>query len=251
MKTYFFAIICLALLTAAALAQSKQSDRDFAGLKGNVKSVLVERTDAKLKAGTIVESNRRKHESSIFHTDGSSLTRTHFHWDTGEIFETNTYLRIDGDKVVKSEMGPGAITATITAAPPPDAKPFDPRYDFKFKYKYDDLGRIVEEAWWHSNGELWMRYTYEYAPGERRELVYDEDGELNQKYVYKLDPKGNEVEMTSYDAESGQIDGKEKYTYVNFDRQGNWTKRMEYEANAETGMKFRLREAKYRTITNY
>lgn len=251
MKKYLFAAVCFAILASTALAQSKQSDRDFDGLKGKVKSVLIERTDAKLKAGKIVESNRRKHESSIFQTDGSSLTKTHFHWETGEVFETNTYLRIDGDKVVKIEMGPGAITATITEAPPPDAKPFDSRYDFKFKYKYDNLGRIVEEALWQSNGDLWMRYTYQYSPGERLELVYDKDGALNQKYSYKLDAKGNEIEMASFDTESGEIEGKEKYTYVKFDTHGNWTKRIEYEANEETGMKFRLREAKHRTIVNY
>ena len=248
---YSLAIICILVLGTTSFAQTRQSDRDFAGLKGNVKSVLIERTDAELKAGKIVESNRRKHESSIFQADGSLLTRTHFHWETGEVFETNTYLRVDGDKVVKNEMGPGAITATITEAPSPGAKPFDSRYDFKFKYKYDESGRIVEEAWWHSNGELWMRYTYQYSPGERLELVYDKDGALNQKYSYKLDAKGNDVEMSSYDTNSGDIEGKEKYTYVKFDPQGNWTKRIEYEADNETGMKFKLREAKYRTITNY
>jgi hypothetical protein len=251
MKNYVLAAVCSAILASTALAQTKQSDRDFEGLKGNVKSILIERADAKLKAGKIVESNRRKHESSIFQTDGSSLTKTHFHWETGEVFETNTYLRVDGDKVVKTEMGPGAIIATITEVPPPDAKPFDSRYDFKFKYTYDGLGRIVEEALWHSNGELWMRYTYQYLPGERRELVYDKDGALNQKYSYKLDEKGHEIEMTAYDTKSDAIEGKEKYTYVKFDPQGNWTKRIEYEANEETGMKFRPREAKYRIIMNY
>lgn len=251
MKTNTFAIICFAFLATTSLAQTKQSDRDFAGLKGNVKSVLTERADAKLKAGKIVESNRRKHENFVFQTSGSISTRTNFHWDTGEVFEANTYLMIDGDKAVKTEMGPGAITAVVVEQPPPDAKPLDPRYDYKFKYKYDERGRIIEEAWWHSSDGMWMRYTYEYSPGERRELVYDKNGALNQKYIYRLDAKGNELEMTSYDTGSGEIEGKEKYTYVNFDPQGNWTKRIEYEANAETGMKFRLREAKYRTITNY
>lgn len=251
MKKYLFSAVFFAILASTALAQTKQSDRDFAGLKGNVKSVLTERTDAKLKAGKIVESNRRKHENVIFQTSGSTSTRTNFHWDTGEVFEVNTYLMIDGDKAVKTEMGPGAITAVMVEQQPPNAKPLDPRYDYKIKYKYDERGRIVEEAWWHSNGDLWMRYTYEYSPSERRELVYDENGELNQKYSYKLDTKGNEVEMISYDTETGEIEGKEKYTYVRFDPQGNWTKRIEYEANAENGMKFKLREAKYRTITYY
>ena len=128
MKNFFFAAACFSILTSTILAQNKQSDRDFAGLKGNVKSVLTERADATLKAGKIVESNRRKVEGSIFQSDGSSLTQTIFHWETGEVFETNTYLRIDDDKAVITKMEPAAITATITGAPSPDAKPADPRW---------------------------------------------------------------------------------------------------------------------------
>ena len=66
MKMYSLIIICIVLLGTTVLPQTKQSDRDFAGLKGNIKSVLSERADAKLKAGKIVESNRRKHENLIF-----------------------------------------------------------------------------------------------------------------------------------------------------------------------------------------
>jgi hypothetical protein len=254
MKMVPAVLMCFALLVVGAFsAQTKQSDREFAGLKGPVKSVLTERTDAKLKAGRIVESNRRNHEYTTFHPGGTSSSNKHFHWETGEVFETHTYSQIDGDKISKIEMGSGAITGTITEVPSDTepVKPSDPRYDYKFKYKFDNAGRISEEAWWQSDGDLWLRYVYEYAPGERRELVYDKDGTLNQKYIYKLDPKGNEIEMIAYDPDSGRISGKERYEYLRFDRAGNWTKRIEYEAEGDKASKFKSREVKYRTVTYY
>jgi hypothetical protein len=246
-------VACIVFLVVATIsAQTMQSDREFAGLKGNVKSVSTERTDAKRKAGRIVESNRRKHEYTTYRPGGTVSSYTLYHWETGEVFETNTYSQIDGDKVSKIEMGSGAITATFTvkSSDTKPAKRWDPGYDYKFKYKFDDRGRIIEEAWWQSDGDLWMRYVYEYAQGERRVLVYHKDGAFNQKYIYKLDSIGNETEMVTYDTDSGRISGKERYEYLSFDPVGNWTKRIEYEAEGDTA-KFKPREVKYRTLIYY
>lgn len=252
MKPLFTTLICFVLLLAgAASAQTRQSDREFEGLKGKVKSVLTERAKGTMKAGKMVETKRRKVRHVLFHPNGNSSVVKDFQWDTGELFETNTYILIDGDKATKIEMGPGSVTAFIEQVPDgKPAKPWDPRYDYKLKYKYDDRDRIAEEAWWQSNGELWLRYVYVYAEGERRELVYDKDGALNQKYIYKLDTRGNEIEMITY-ATTGKIEGKEKYEYSRFDPQGNWTERVEYEADRNSGFKFKLREVKYRTLIYY
>jgi hypothetical protein len=254
MKMLSTTLLCFVLLlVGTAYAQTKQSDREFEGLKGGVKSVLTERADANMKAGKLVESKRRKHEHMTFEPNGNSSVLKHFQWDTGELFETRTFIQIDGDKATNIEIGPGSITGTLTEQPPDakPAKPWDPRYDYKFKYKYDNSGRIVEETMWQGDGDPWLRYLYEYLPGERRELVFDKDGVLNQKYIYKLDAKGNETEMITYDTITGEIEGKEKYTYPRFDRQGNWTKRIEYEADSDSGFKFKLREVKYRTLTYF
>ncbi len=243
--------MCFVLLSCLDLsAQNRQSDREFQGLKGKVKSVLTERADANMKGRKLIESKRRKQQSISFHPDGSASTNEDFAWDSGDLRELNKYFKVDGDKALTSTFGPGAIFIIAT---PPDkpSKPRDPRYQFKLKYKHDDRGRITEESWLQNDGDLWLRYVYEYAAGERRELVYDADGALNQRYIYKLDAKGNEIEMISYDVATGEIEGKEKYEYLRFDRQGNWSKRIEYEANSDSKFKFRVREVKYRTFTYY
>lgn len=235
------------LLAVGVFAQIKQSDREFEGLKGGVKTVLTETADAKMKSGKLVETKRRNHKYMAFRQEGSCSAYKLFHWETGELFETNTYIQVDGEKASVIKMG----TAGIIGDAPGDriVKPADPRYDYKYRYKYDGQGRITEESMWHSNGDLWLRYTYEYSNGERRELVYDAKGELNQKYTNVIDAKGNVSVMVAYDTDSDKISGKEKYEYLQFDPHGNWTKRIEYEAGNDTGFEYKIREVKYRSLT--
>lgn len=238
---------CIVLLAAGVCAQIKQSDREFEGFKGSVKTVLTETADAKIKSGKLVETKRRNHKYMTFRQDGSCSAYKLFHWETGELFETNTYIQVDGDKASVIKMGTAGIIAGAPSGGP--VKPSDPRYDYKYKYKYDGQGRIVEEAMWQSGGDLWLRYVYEYSNGERREFVYDAKGDLNQKYTYIIDGKGNVSEMIAYDTDSDKISGKEKYEYLQFDPHGNWTKRVEYEADEDNGFKYKVREIKYRTLT--
>lgn len=247
-------LICLLLLVPGIVSgQSVQSDREFEGLKGKVETVMTETTDAKMSKGKIVESKRRAHKFMKFVANGNFAFYHLFHWESGTPFETNTYFDVEGNRVSKVYLGSGALVGSSGEPPtePKSSKPRDKRYDYKYTYKYDDRGRIVEESMWQNDGELWLRYVYEYSTDERRESVYDKDGVLNQKYLYKLDSKGNEIEMTAYDTKSGRISGKEKYEYLQFDPQDNWTSRIEYEADDNTNFKFQVREKKYRTLTYF
>jgi hypothetical protein len=106
---------------------------------------------------------------------------------------------------------------------------------------------------WHANsGNLWLRYVYRYKnPNEREELVYSENGSLNQKYVATLDAHGNEIEKSAFNTKTGAVDNKYAYTYE-FDRHGNWIK----QTTSKWGMKdgrsqFLPYYITYRTITYY
>lgn len=236
------------LLATGVCAQIKQTDREFEGFKGSVKTVLTETADAKMTSGKLVEKKRRNHKYLAFRKDGNLSVYKLFHWETGELFDTTNYIWVDGGKASVINLGPAAIVGE--AFGDRTVKPSDPRYDYKYKYKYDEQGRITEEAMWHSEGHLWLRYTYEYLNGERRELVYDKKGDLNQKYTYKLDAKGNVSEWVVYATDSNKIRGWEMYNYLEFDSNGNWTKRIEYEADNDNP-RYKVREVKYRTLTYY
>jgi hypothetical protein len=249
-RILLLSVAVFALTVGCAFAQNRQSDREFKGLKGKVKTVQMEVADATMKAGKVTTWNRRKEQYSTFSQGGSASTDTLFFWNGREVLEADTYFQVDGDKVSTSKVAANVITTKIDLGDKP-SKPADPRYEFKYKYKYDDQQRIVEEAWWQNTGELYLRYVFEYAPGEKRESKFDNKGALIEKFVYRLDPKGNVSETIWYDVDSGKIHAKDRYKYLLFDKQGNWTKRLEYETEEDNVAKFKISAVGYRTITYY
>jgi hypothetical protein len=73
--------------------------------------------------------------------------------------------------------------------------------DSKRTYKYDDKGNKIEEN------------------------SYKTDGSLNYRWTYKYDNKGNKIERNTYNSD-GSLGDKTTYKYE-FDKQGNWSKRIE------------------------
>jgi Txe/YoeB family toxin of Txe-Axe toxin-antitoxin module len=74
---------------------------------------------------------------------------------------------------------------------------------------------------------------------------------LNQKYVYTLDAKGNEIEMLAYDTETKKLESTETYEYLEFDAKGNWTKRVTSYGNKKAKFVAKPREVLYRTLTYF
>lgn len=229
--------------------QTQKPDREIDGYKGAIRRVVTERADLKRIKGKDVELNRRYEQDIEYDRTGNRYRELSYDYASGLLREIAVYKRIDGNKVVAYQHGPGAIVAEV----PPKAgmKKFDPRYDFKFKYKHDQLGNILEEAWWHSDGEPWLRYVYSYDRKSKQELVFDEKGDLNQKYVYKLDDKNNVIEEVIYDTDNDSPTEKIIYTYLAFDAEGNWTKRSETSGDKEGNFAQKPREVTYRKLVYY
>jgi Txe/YoeB family toxin of Txe-Axe toxin-antitoxin module len=254
MKSLTLTIILLLLLPLSVFAQVPKTDRETDGLKGSVKSVVTEIANLKKTSkGKLVESNRRNEEAITYDSGGNRLTWKTYDYVSGLLFESVTYKRIDGDKVAVYEEveNPNKIEQIISTTEDSPANKADPRYSYKFKYKYDDNGNVSEEAWYHSNDALWLRYVYRLQSNQREELVYSADGSLNQKYVHTLDDKGNSVEMLAYDTESNKLESKETYEYLEFDAKGNWTKRITSEGDKKSKFVTRPREVLYRKLTYF
>ncbi len=195
----------------------------------------------------------RKPESEIsYDADGNRVSRK-AHDYTGALFESVNYSRVDGDKVViyKDVENRNSVVVGMSAPTNQPKRPSDPRYTYKFKYKYDSNGKVSEESLYHNDGSLWLRYVYKTKGNQKEELVYSADGSLNQKYVYTLDDKGNEVEMLVYDTENDSVRSKEAYKYVEFDSKGNWTKRITSRGNKEGGFALKTSKVTYRKITYF
>lgn len=104
----------------------------------------------------------------------------------------------------------------------PNSSAPDLKYDTKFKYKYDNKGRRVEEAWYRNDGSLYLRYVsvYDKNGNKVEQPTYTENG-VSERTVY--DDKRNEIEST-YFRLNGSIAQKLSHT-SELDTEGNWVKR--------------------------
>lgn len=252
MKTLTFTIVISLILALSVLGQTPRSDRERDKLIGLVKSVQTDIADLKTARGKLVEANRRSHEAIAYDKEGRRLTWKVYDFFSGELFDSVIYSLIDGNRVLKYEAveKPNKITTISTNSDKP-TKPFDTRYDYRLTFKYDSLGNVLEEAWHHNSGDLWLRYVYKFEGNYKEELVYDKEGSLNQKYRYILDAKGNEIEMVSFDTKTDRIESKEIYGYLKFDIRGNWTKRTTSSGNRESNFEMKPETVMYRTVTYF
>lgn len=223
MKRAFLALLLVSLTTVSAFAQKQQSDTEFQGFRGRVKTVTVERANLTQAAGTPVEAARQTQKMLTFDADGNLVLDKAY--TMGQEFDLRTYSVVDGERVVKHDiLTKNVITAIVPGKQP--GKPQDPRYSAKIKYKYDSQGNRIEMAWLNPDGAPALRYVYKRDGNRKETVVYREDGSLSYGYVYLLDDKGNEVEYSDVLPNRPQ-GAKSTYTYQEFDSQGNWTKRTE------------------------
>ncbi len=77
-------------------------------------------------------------------------------------------------------------------------------------------------------GEVQREPVYLFnTEGNITELAeYNSDGSLDKKWIYKYDDKGNKVERAWYESD-GSLNQKYTYEYE-YDKQGNWIKKITY-----------------------
>ncbi|HEX8456431.1 MAG TPA: hypothetical protein VF656_03840 [Pyrinomonadaceae bacterium] len=237
-------------LPQAPFVKRPKSDAEDEGLKGKVKTVFTEAEDL---SGTW-SVQKRKPSSMEYYNEQGYLTKRESYDYRGNPSDITVYGYLDGDRAsntesVEYEYNPPAM---MIAAPAGEAKPtYDPRYSYKFKFKYDERGNLLEKSWIGNDGKLWLRYVYNHKGNQKEELVYSADGSLNQKYVYTLDDKGNEIEEIVYETKRNTVRNKYAFTYE-FDAQGNWTKRVSTRWESKDGKEgYQPYSVYYRTITYY
>lgn len=232
------------------VARRPKSDADDEGLKGKVRTVFTESEDL---SGTW-SVQERKPSSMEYYNEQGNLTKRESYDYKGNPSDITVYGYLEGERVsliarIRHEYNP---PAGIIASAPGAAKPkYDPRYSYRFKFKYDDGGRLLEKAWYMSSGEPWLRYVYNYKGNQREELVYSANGSLNQKYLSTLDGRGNEVEEVIYETKDDSIRSRYSYSYE-FDAKGNWIKRVSSKWGTKDGKEgYQPYSVYYRTITYY
>ncbi|GEM_PF-3919365 len=157
------------------------------------------------------EQNKLKEETGI-NAQGEMTTRTTYKYnDKGMMVEENLWTLIYANPI-----------ATTT-------------------YSYDDEGRMKESIAWYSykKDKVMWRYVYEYnAQGQKvMQKTFKEDGSLERKYVYEYNDKGYQ----SKEEVTGDVILGSTYIFkYQYDKKGNWIKRIEIFEGEPSGITERI-----------
>lgn len=227
-----------------------QSDAQEENLKGKVKKIIEE--DETI-ANDPNQTNRKLSETREYNKDGNLTKAVRIDY-RGNPDSITVYGFIDGKRVSKS----GYIKYSYNPPPSmgiPSAKseaPTDTRYSMSYEKKFKD-GKLIEKLLYSNNGRVIVRIIYEYERDQKVESIYSDDGKLNQKYVYRTDKGGQIWERSDFDVSPNKPFGDKNYKFTyEFDKQGNWVKKITSEEVTEKGNTFfKPLYINYRTITYY
>jgi hypothetical protein len=249
------AALALALLGAVTVgAQKQQNDRETEGLKGPVKVVALERASLEAQGGRVAEGRRLMSDRLTFDAGGVLAEREEYSI-AGVLLRKIVYGTRGGDRVGERVQRARAVDGYLVVAPPAGsgrARGDDTRrVPESYKYKYDEQGRIRE---WvvEQRGVVNMRIVYNFE-GDRREVVSYLGGKsLFSRLVETLDARGNVVEATDFDVQTGAVNAKFSYGAYEYDAHGNWVKRVVSKQTGEGAQaRYEPAQAEYRTITYF
>lgn len=98
----------------------------------------------------------------------------------------------------------------------------------KKEFKYNNKGNLIKEEWYKSDGTINynMELKYDKNGNKIAVILYNMDSSIGVVYNYKYDNKGNMIEEST-----SSPDGifNNHITFNNYDKKGNWTRKIEYE----------------------
>lgn len=268
MKQICISLSILLLFTFTANCQSKIADPKVTasnpqkpldivleGFKGKVKTVTIEEAELVKKAEKFVELKRKMKEVIEFNESG--FLKEKIDYERGS---KDTFQFIDGYKTIKASYfqrpdSEDSCRTSITAlAIDQSNESTDSRYNTRFKYKFDEAGRVKEEIIYLSSGDLWLREVFSHDSKGLRNKIARFEGNGNKPYeqIFTFDSNGNEIEMKYDYPEPDEEDAIFAYSDYQFDTNGNWTKRTKSKVTIKKGKRIVTpMSVVYRTITYY
>ncbi len=258
MKKLAYAFAFFFLLFAGFATAQRKTDREMAGLKGNVKSVRVEWSRIIRSDGQETQGARRPESVTNYDEQGNRTDGLAYSLVNGSLEERRVYSRdADGNQTVIAYGPNGALLSKSVAT-------------------FNQAGRPTEWVTYDANGAVVRKAVTEYYADGRlsQGIMYNGDGSLSNKTIYLYDPQGKYLGYEVRDA-SGNImmkvmqsaDSYEVFHYDNegtvdhrstaqaptyeYDSQGNWIKESTRSSQTHAGRTEEVIQLRYRTITYY
>ena len=230
------------------VAAKIKTDAQDSNLKGKIETVIEEIQES--------PNTKREQYSEKYYNEAGNLVKE-ISFDEGYPSDVTVWGYIDGSRVNDV----GFIYFDEDQRPPPkrltvqgtvvgeENLPKDERYHTKYKYRYDEQGRLVEKWNYSNDGTLQSRNVYNYTENKREELNFGSDGSQWSQTIEFLDNNGNVIEEHSiYD---GKVGMKLIYNYE-FDSQRNWiVEKISKKVKVKGKTILKHLSASYRTITYY
>ena len=228
----------LVLIFCCVAAAQNMTDREFAGLKGTVKTA--EDWSQKLGPdGKPVGEAEAELQTTFDENGNRTELRTFGEWQVH-----TTYFLFKGEQVSKSEFSGKdpfdkiKLPKGVQLHKNKSSGPFDRKY----KYKYDEKGRIVEISEYDTEGHpATNKYVYDDAGRKMSETEssggsagatsykYDDSGNLSeavsQQTLHVLKGFGNSIQNGPLITTVEKHSSTARYSDYAFDKQGDWTKR--------------------------
>ena len=252
-----FSTLLLGLLLVYIISAQIRTDKEVDGLKGEVKSVRLERTEIFQREGKPVEKARILQSVITYDEKGNKIEELRYNFN-GSLAEKMVFARDDKGNQTKIIYKP------------------DGTIDSKWVYNFDASGKMTGGAQYNSDGVLRLKMVRNFdARGKLIEgAMYAADGSLMNKTLFKYYAEGKQTEDAVYNA-SGTLmqkymrsdigdtvvlydnDGEIRYKAISqspsleLDSQGNWIKRSTLRTVTQGDKAEGVIEVVYRTIIYY
>jgi hypothetical protein len=192
-------------------------------LNGKVKSMTVT-TFPVDESGKIIDSSFLAKTSYMYDSHGNKIEEIHYYPDSASDLITFKY-DLGGKKVEKRWLDT------------------NDELDHLATFRYDKKGHKIEKRWSEKNGSLMKKVTYSYDKNGNKtsEEIISIIDSMSERRTFVFDNRHNLVEEIRYNSDDS-IPHRYSYRYLEFDKSGNWLKRLQSEKNIPVSLTIRVIE---------
>jgi hypothetical protein len=179
-------------------------------LNGRVKS-LTETTYPVDSTGKITDSIFLEQIMYRYNSKGNKIAEIHYYPDSLNELATFKY-NLSGKKVEKRW------------------RDTNNEIDHLATFRYDKKGNNIEKRWSETDGSLMKKeiYLYDENGNKTAEEIISIEDTTSERRTFSFDNRHNLIEEIRYSSDDS-IPRRYSYKYLEFDKEGNWLKRMQYQ----------------------